>query len=146
MRAGIAAIIAGAILLAPASSLAQKKEPEKPEVVKLTLKGVHVVHQDDLLKSISTSASHCNSVVLKPLCWVTKSKFVYTREYLNHEELKRDVLRMRVFYWKRGYREADVDTAVIKNSQHKVAVTLIVHEGAPTMVSNVVVTQEAPIL
>ncbi|MBA3657740.1 MAG: hypothetical protein H0W69_10360, partial [Gemmatimonadaceae bacterium] len=146
MRAGTAAIIAGAILFAPASSLAQKKEPDKPEVVKLTLKGVHVVHKDDLLKSISTSASHCNSVVLKPLCWVTKSKFVYSRKYLDHEELKRDVLRMRVFYWKRGYREADVDTAVIKNSSHKVAVTLTVHEGAPTMVSNVIVTQETPIL
>ncbi|MBA3646666.1 MAG: BamA/TamA family outer membrane protein, partial [Gemmatimonadaceae bacterium] len=146
VRAGTAAVVAGAILFAPASSLAQKKEPDKPEVVKLTLKGVHVVHKDDLLKSISTAASHCNSVVLKPLCWVTKSKFVYTREYLNHEELKRDVLRMRVFYWKRGYREADVDTAVIKNSTHKVAVTLTVHEGAPTMVSNVIVTQEAPIL
>ena len=146
MRAGAAAVIACAILLAPASSLAQKRAPEKPEVVKLTLKGVHVVHKDDLLQSISTSASHCNSLILKPLCWVTKSKFVYTKEYLDSDELKRDVLRMRVFYWKRGYREAEVDTAVIPISPHKVAVTLTVHEGAPTMVTNVTINQENPVL
>lgn len=146
MRAAAVALVAGAILFAPVSLQAQRKEPEKPEIVKLTLKGVRVVKKDDLLNSISTSASHCNSIILKPVCWITKSKFVYSREYLDHEELKRDVLRMRVFYWKRGYRDAEVDTTVIPRGPHKVAVTLNVHEGPPTMVTNVVVNQSTPIL
>ena len=146
MRFAAVAALAGALLFAPAATFAQKKEPDKPEVVKLTLKGVHVVHKDDLLQSISTSQSHCNSIILKPLCWVTKSHLVYTREYLDRDELKRDVLRMRVFYWKRGYRETEVDTAVLEKSPHKVAVTLTVREGPPTMVSNVVVNQETPLL
>lgn len=142
----IAAALFGALLLAPSVVPAQKKAPDKPEVVKLTLKGVHVVKQDDLLQSISTSQSHCNSLVLKPACWITKSKFVYSREYLDHDELKRDVLRMRVFYWKRGYRDTEVDTAVVVRGPHKVAVTLTVHEGPPTMVTNVAVNQETPLL
>lgn len=146
MRAAAAVAAAGAIFLAPVSLLAQKKAPDKPEVVQLTLKGVHVVHKDDLLKSIFTSASHCNSIVLKPVCWVTKSRFVYSREYLDSDELTRDVLRVRVFYWKRGYRETEVDTTVIQKSPHKVAVTLNVHEGPPTMVTNVVVNQTVPTL
>jgi outer membrane protein insertion porin family len=146
MRAAAAIVVAGVVFLAPAAALGQKKAPDKPEVVKLTLKGVHVVKKDDLLNSISTSASHCNSIILKPLCWITKSKFVFTKEYLDHDELKRDVLRMRVFYWKRGYRDAEVDTAVVPKSPHKVAVTLTVHEGEPTMVTDVIVNQDTATL
>ena len=141
-----AAVVAGALLFAPAGARAQNKQPENPEIVKLTVKGVHVVKLEELLQSISTSQSSCNSVILKPVCWITKSKFVYSKQYLDHDELKRDVLRMRVFYWKRGYRDAQVDTAVIPKSPHKVAVTLTVHEGAPTMVSKVIVDQETPLL
>jgi len=142
-----AAAVSGVLLLAaPIRSGAQNKQPDQPEVVRLTVKGVHVVKKDDLMRSISTSESHCNSVILKPACWITKSKFVFTREYLDHAELKRDVLRARVFYWKRGYREAEVDTAVIPRGAHKVAVTLDVREGPPTMVTNVVVRQATRIL
>ncbi|MDQ6717251.1 MAG: hypothetical protein M3Z17_02760, partial [Gemmatimonadota bacterium] len=141
-----AAVIAGAFLLAPVSARAQNKQPDKPEIVKLTVKGVHVVKLDELLQSISTSQSSCNGFILKPVCWITKSHIVYSRQYLDHEELKRDVLRMRVFYWKRGYRDAEVDTAVVQESPHKVAVTLTVREGAPTMVSKVVVNQATPLL
>lgn len=145
MRAA-AVVVAGAIFFAPVSLTAQRKEPDKPEVVNLTLKGVHDVKKEDLLNSISTSASHCNSLILKPICWITKSRFVYTKEYLDHDELTRDVLRMRVFYWKRGYREAEVDTTVTQRSPHKVAVTLNVREGPATMVTDVVVSQQPPIL
>lgn len=141
-----AAVLAGVLLLAPAGVRAQNKQPDNPEVVKLTVKGVHVVKLDELLQSISTSQSNCNSVILKPVCWITKSKFVYSKQYLDHAELKRDVLRIQVFYWKRGYRDAEVDTAVIPKSPHKVAVTLTVHEGAPTMVSKVVVNQDTRLL
>ena len=140
------AAIAGALLLAPLAVRAQNKLPDKPEVVKLTLKGVHVVKKDELLKSVSTSESHCNSLILKPLCWITKSKLVYSKEYLDRDELKRDVLRMRVFYWKRGYRDTEVDTAVIDRGPHKVAVTFAVREGPPTMVTNVAVNQQLPLL
>lgn len=146
MRIAAVAALAGTLVLAPADVRAQNRQPEKPEIVKLTLKGVHVVKKDDLLQSISTSQSECNSIILRPVCWITKSRFVYSRQYLDHEELKRDVLRMRVFYWKRGYREAEVDTAVIPRGPHKVAVTLTVHEGEPTMVSKVVVNQQTPLL
>lgn len=141
-----AAVLAGVLLLAPPDVRAQNKQPDNPEVVKLTVKGVHVVKLDELLQSISTSQSNCNSVILKPVCWITKSNFVYSKQYLDHAELKRDVLRIQVFYWKRGYRDAEVDTAVISKSPHKVAVTLTVHEGAPTMVSKVVVNQNTRLL
>jgi len=58
--------------------------------------------QGDLLQNIYTTSSHCNSFLLVPFCWISKAKYLYTRKYLDHKELERDVLRVRIFYWKRG--------------------------------------------
>jgi outer membrane protein insertion porin family/translocation and assembly module TamA len=115
-------------------------------VVNLTLKGVKAVRQSDLLQSIYTTASHCNSVILKPFCWITKSKNFYTRKYLDRQELQRDVLRVRVFYWKRGYRQAEVDTAVVRRGRNEVGVTFTIAEGPPTLVSDVIVSQPEQLL
>ena len=149
-KASKLAITAGAILLVPALVSAQQSAvpatPTHPEVVNLTLKGVKSVKQSDLLASIYTTASYCNSFILKPFCWISKSKYFYTKEFLDHQELQRDVLRMRVFYWKRGYREAEVDTAVVRRGPNQVGVTFTVTEGPPTVVSRVTVDQPTPSL
>src|SRR6185436_5261190 len=147
-KASKLAITAGAILLVPALVSAQQSAvpatPTHPEVVNLTLKGVKSVKQSDLLASIYTTASYCNSFLLKPFCWISKSKYFYTKEFLDHQELQRDVLRMRVFYWKRGYREAEVDTAVVRRGPNQVGVTFTVTEGPPTVVSRITVDQPTP--
>jgi len=102
--------------------------------------------QSDLLQSISTTSSHCNGFVLVPFCWISKSKYFYTKNYLDHKELERDVLRVRVFYWKRGYREAEVDTAVVARGRNQVGVTFLIKEGPPTIVSEVIISQPTPLL
>jgi len=107
---------------------------------------VKVVKQSDLLQNVYTTASYCNSFILKPFCWISKAKYFYTKKYLDHKELQRDVLRIRVFYWKRGYREAEVDTAVVPRGKGKVGVTFLIKEGPPILVSNVVVSQATPLL
>ena len=104
------------------------------------------VKRSDLLSSIYTTASYCNSFLLKPFCWISKSKYFYTKKYLDHQELQRDVLRMRVFYWKRGYRETEVDTAVVPRGHNKVGVTFLVKEGPPTLISDITVNQPTPTL
>jgi len=114
--------------------------------VNLTLKGVNVVKESELRQSIHTTASHCNSFILKPFCWISKAKYFYTKKYLDREELKRDPLRIQVFYWKRGYREATVDTAVVDRGRNKVGVTFTINEGPPTVVSSVVVNQATDLL
>jgi Outer membrane protein/protective antigen OMA87 len=135
--------VLAALILSSLPASAQKPA-DHPEVVRLTLKGVHVTKTEDLLENISTTASHCNSVLLKPVCWVTKSKYFYSKEYLDHEELKRDVLRLRVYYWKRGYRDTEVDTTVVPQGKNKVGVTFNISEGPPTLVSSVTVDQGTP--
>jgi outer membrane protein insertion porin family len=51
-----------------------------------------------------------------------------------------------VFYWKRGYREADVDTVVVPRGKNQVGVTFTITEGLPTRVADIVVNQPAPTL
>ena len=149
MRTLFPAVLAGTLFLAPAALTSQnpaQKEPSHPEVVNLTLKGVKVVRKDELLQNIYTTASYCNSFILKPFCWISTAKYFYTRKYLDHKELQRDVLRIRVFYWKRGYRETEVDTAVVPRGHNKVGVTFLINEGPVTLVSNIVVNQPNPLL
>src|ERR1700674_392655 len=145
----VCALLAGAIFLAPAALASQQSVltgPSHPEVVNLTLKGVKAMKTADLLPSIYTTASYCNSFILKPFCWISKSRYFYTKKYLDHKELERDVLRIRVFYWKRGYRETEVDTAVVPRGSNKVGVTFFIKEGPPILVSNVVINQATPLL
>jgi len=149
LRARVSALLAGALFLAPAALTSQQSVPtgpSHPEVVNLTLKGVKAMKTADLVQSIYTTASYCNSFLLKPFCLISKSRYFYTKKYLDHKELERDVLRIRIFYWKRGYRETEVDTAVVPRGPNKVGVTFFIKEGPPILVSNVVVNQATPLL
>ena len=81
--------LAGAVLFFPAALASQNSSPaaaKNPEVVNLTLKGVKVVRKDELTTNIYTTASYCNSFILKPFCWISKSKNFYTRKYLDHKD------------------------------------------------------------
>jgi len=149
MRTRVSALLAGALFLAPAALTSQPSVPtgpSHPEVVNLTLKGVNAMKRADLLQSIYTTPSYCNSFILKPFCLISKSHYFYTKKYLDQKELERDVLRIRIFYWKRGYRETEVDTAVVPRGSNKVGVTFFIKEGPPILVSNVVVNQAIPLL
>ena len=136
------------MLLIPALLFAQQAPttPSHPEVVNLTLKGVKSVKQSELLSNIYTTASYCNSFILKPFCWISHSKYFFTKKYLDHQELGRDLLRIRVFYWKRGYRETEVDTAVVKRGANKVGVSFFIKEGPPTLISDIALNQPTPTL
>jgi outer membrane protein insertion porin family len=123
-----------------------KAPPANPEVVELKLNGVRAVKREDLVLSIATDQSHCNSVILRPICFISKSKYFYKRKYLDHAELKRDVVRIKVFYWKRGFREAQLDTVVADRGRNKVAVAFNIVEGPPTLVSTLDVVQAQPVL
>ena len=139
----------GAVLLLAAHRLPAQQstedQPDNPEVVALSLRGVKAVDKGELQQSIATTASHCNGLILTPFCWISKSPAIYKHEYLDRTELRRDVLRIRVFYWKRGYRDTEVDTTVAKKAGG-VAVTFRIKEGPPTLVRKIAVGPETPVL
>ena len=118
---------------------AQEARPDlrqPPEIHRVVAEGVHAVNADELLQGIATQATRCRSVLLYPICLITKAGLWNQRHYLDHFELRRDVVRIRVYYWKRGYRETQVDTAVAFVDPHhtSVTVTFRITEGPPVVV------------
>jgi outer membrane protein insertion porin family len=138
-----ALFIAGALSLAPVVGSAQSVKPateKTPEIRAIKLIGVTHVDQYDLLKSISTQSSKCRSFLLRAFCLISHSPTFEFKFYLNQAEFERDVLRIRLYYWKRGYRETQVDTATTRIAPNQVTVTFNVHEGPPTLVRKIAIS------
>lgn len=92
---------------------------------------------------LATIASHCKSIVLTPFCLITKSHFFYETDYLDRLELARDILRIKIYYWQRGYRQTAVDTIVSPPVAHAVRVRFVVQQGPATIVSGVTVAPDS---
>ena len=125
---GVIAALLGTGRATEAQRAEKNDQSERPEVKALTLSGVRSVDRDELLQSIATSASRCKSLLLYAFCPLTHSDKIWDKQYLDRTELRRDVLRIRVFYWIRGYRQATVDTAVAERGSNQVAVTFKIAE------------------
>lgn len=125
-------------LALPAALPAQARDDQggSPEVRKLVIDGATHVDVHDLKKSISTQASECRNLILEIFCLFSSSPTFEDKHYLDERELARDIVRIRLYYWKRGYRETGVDTTVTPRG-NKVDVTFTVNEGPPTIVSQV---------
>ena len=135
-RVALAAAVA--VCIAGRGAGAQSRgadEIERPEVQRVTFRGVEAVDEDDLRETVAVQASRCNGLLVRVLCLFSKSKAFYTREYLDRAELKRDVLRVQVFYYRRGYRDTRVDTSVTSVERGKVRVAFRVTEGQPTQIA-----------
>lgn len=152
-RTAAAAVVRALLLGVPGLAAVQRAEAQtdkgsvtKPEITKLTFQGVKSVDLGELRQNLSVEASHCISLVLKPICMFTKSGTFYHRAYLDRQELARDVLRARVFYYRRGFHDTQVDTLVTRAGKDAVHVTFDVHEGPPTLVSRMRVEQVTPVL
>jgi outer membrane protein insertion porin family len=118
-----------------------------PEVKRLDFVGVSKnVDERDLRAAISTTATKCKSALLWPFCRLTPWHVFQERHYLDHKELTRDVLRARVWYYQRGYRDALADTTVSWLEDDEVAVTFTIVEGLPTIVTDVAVQFDSTLI
>ncbi|HEU5175306.1 MAG TPA: BamA/TamA family outer membrane protein [Gemmatimonadaceae bacterium] len=145
-------VLAGAIALASAgitvSSEAQRSpvEQEHPEVKDLVFDGAASIDQSELKRNIATSESSCTNLLAEIFfCWYSHAPAFYQRAYLDREEMKADMLRIRVFYFKRGWRDAVVDTSVTPNGDG-VTVTFHIDEGKPTRLNRVQVLYDSTVL
>jgi outer membrane protein insertion porin family/translocation and assembly module TamA len=150
-RIGPAAIAAFLLVAAGgnlgAQAQADRNEHESPEVTELSLTGVHKVSKSQLEQSIATRASSCKSFLLEPFCLFSHSELFVDKRFLDRTELKRDVLRIKVFYWKRGYRSASVDTSVARKGKGEgVKVEFRINEGPPTIVRTLAIRRQEKII
>ncbi|MEE8447369.1 MAG: BamA/TamA family outer membrane protein [Gemmatimonadota bacterium] len=122
------------ILIAPAILRAQA--PPERELVGLTFQGNEAFSDKELGAAIVNKATTCKTFLFKfplPLCPLTDWGIAHNRRYLSEKELPLDVLRLRVFYRQRGYRQVAVDT-VVDRSKGVVRVQFVIEENEPTRV------------
>jgi outer membrane protein insertion porin family len=147
-RPGRAALVLVASVFAASTVAAQARRDvaPAPEVRRLDLVGVSAVDKDELQQNIYTTATSCRSAVLAVLCKFSRWRALENRQYLNRQELQRDVLRIRVFYYKHGFRETEVDTAVSRLNEKQVAVRFDIREGPPTIVTDLSIVSDSALL
>ena len=118
-----------------------------PEIVSVEFPGAtDAIDLRELQANIYTEPTACRSFAIALLCRFTPYRGFRVRHYLNRQELKRDVLRIRVFYYREGFREAQVDTTITRVSDRQVAVRFNIVEGAPTVVTDVAVAYDSTLL
>jgi outer membrane protein assembly factor BamA len=141
------ALAIGIGLLTTPGLRAQQNDPhETPEVRRLVLSGVSHVDARDLLKSIATQPSQCKNLIFQIFCSFSNSPAFVDKHYLDRTELRRDPLRIRVYYYKRGYRAVRVDTSVTPEGKGGVRVTFNVTEGEPTRVGRIAITYDSTLI
>ena len=118
-----------------------------PEIKRLDWVGVSKSTDfKDLQANVSTTATGCKSVLLVPFCKLIPSHVFLDRHNLDHKELARDVLRIRVWYYQHGYREAQADTTVDWVDDDEVHITFTIVEGPPTLVTDVAVQSDSTLI
>ena len=137
-------LLALAVLLLPGSASAQERAaPSRPEVAEIRFEGNEVFPDDSLALAIANRETSCRTRVFRyllPFCPLGFG-FAFDRHYLQPEELRRDVVRVELYHWQRGYREAEADTSITRfEDRNEVRVTFTVQEGRPVRVDTILFT------
>lgn len=139
-RAVAGVVVAGlvAIGIAPTDAEAQlrRRRGVDPVLRTLVFEGNRALEDSELEENVASEASGCRSLVLTPVCWVWKGGAVFTTRRLDRAELERDVLRLRVQYFKRGYRAVRIVPRVVAVDTSTVDVRFVIDEGPPTLVGD----------
>lgn len=108
------------------------------EVASLDFDGNVAYSDGDLSDAILTRATDCRAFVFVfpfPICPLTDWGFAHDRAYLDESTLPADLLRLRLFYRRRGFRRVAVDT-VVSRTDGQVSVRFVVDEGPPTRLAS----------
>jgi outer membrane protein assembly factor BamA len=115
------------------------------DVASLEFDGATAVSPDDLKRVVFTRTSSCRLPFLVPLCKLTATQVFRDRRRTTPDALGEDITKLRVYYWQRGFRDAQIDTVLVP-AKRGMAVAFRIVEGEPTRVGTLDVTQRAPVL
>lgn len=126
-RIGAAVVAALALLSGSVSA-----QTDRPELVDVRFEGNRAFPDDSLRRAIANRATDCR--VPGWICSLGVD--LKNRSYLRPREVARDALRLQVYYLERGFREAQVDTAVTRGDEGAV-LSFAIDEGRPVTVDSV---------
>jgi outer membrane protein assembly factor BamA len=135
-------LVALACALLPGLAAGQEEEPRgRPEITDIQIRGNVTFATDSLERAIVNRATECRSVFLKyliPLCPL-RVDLADNRHYFHADEFPRDAIRLRLYYWQRGFREARVDTASSRSGADEITLEFAIAEGRPVLVDSIAV-------
>ena len=141
-----ASLLAATPFVAHAQAMPLRTDPrDSLDVASLTFDGAKAVATSDLKLVIFTRTSSCRLILFAPICQLTPNLLFTDRRRTTRDALGEDITSLRVYYWRRGYREAQVDT-VLAPAKRGVAITFRIVEGEPTRLGKLVVSQRTPVL
>lgn len=109
-----------------------------PEVTELRFEGNESFSDEALANAIVTRETECRTIVFQPFCWAGSS-WAQDPFYMSGRFVGRDVARLRLFYYQRGYRETTVDTVLARPSSDEVQILFRIREGRPVRVDSLAV-------
>lgn len=143
---GTVGFLAAFTLAGPGPLAAQAGfDAESPRIEEVEIRGVDGVRMSELRNSLVTQPTRCRSVFLKPFCWISQSSTFVDRHHLDRDEIPRDELRIRVYLWRRGWRDATVSTQVTPDGDG-VAVRFDVDQGPATILRELSIEQTDSVL
>lgn len=128
---------AGVVLLGvvPGTSVqaqSLKRVVSQPVIDALKIDGNVNITTTELKAAIVTEATTCKP--FRGVCVLLRFDFARKKSLLDKADLDRDLLRLRVLYWKRGWRAAQVTPVITKVDEGHVTIALKVVEGPPTLI------------
>jgi len=131
MRAGAAVFLALTLAATPVSA-----QIGRTEVKQVRFEGNDHFSADLLSRAIVTRETRCRTGWFWPVC---QFGIALERSYLDRRELPRDSLRLKVWYQRRGFREAEVSYSVAPVVDSATTVTFTIAEGRPVLVDTVMI-------
>lgn len=118
---------------------------DAPVVERVTISGDSALSENEIRSSIYTEATRCRGFILRPFCWISDSGLWKDVERLDSLEVRRDQLRIRVLYFRRGYRDAQAVASIVPRGDG-VEVVFDIVEGPPTTIALLEVVQSEAVL
>jgi len=140
-------IVVAPVFLAPAATQAQTDSAgaSRPLITQVSLRGVKSVDINQLRAGLATKGTACKSPLYLPICWISRSPTFTARHHFDPLEFRRDVLRIRIFYWQRGWRDAAV-VARTERASGGVRAIFEIEEKEPTVIRDLRVVQSDSVL
>ena len=129
----VAALFAAAAAVCAARPAHAQVVDDSARVARVELRGADAFDEDLLRSAILTSESRCPITALMPLCWLGVGR---EDQYVDPRVIEADAVRLRIYYYERGYRETrvSVDTTRVSDG---LAVQFTIDEGRPVLVDTV---------
>lgn len=115
----------------------------RPRIQDIDFAGNESIMGDSLELAIANRESGCRNLIFKliPLCPLGVG-FTIEDHYLQPQELRRDPVRLQVYYYQRGYREAQVAVDTTR-TDGQMRITFRIDEGRPVRVDSLYFTGDA---